>query len=166
MDDYQNRNIRNYWSLISLIIVSGLVAWALHPHVGGGMMGWMHVFMGFFLCVFALLKIFTPAGFADGFQMYDLLARRSRAYAFAYPYIELALGLGYLSFFQPVLVYAATVLVMGFGAIGVVTALRRGLNINCPCMGSILKVPLSTVTLTEDLAMGGMALVMLVIMIL
>ena len=47
------------------------------------------------------------------------------------------------------------------GAVGVVRALKRGLDINCPCMGSVLDVPLSTVTLTEDIGMGLMAAVML-----
>ena len=48
------------------------------------------------------------------------------------------------------------------GAIGVVLALRRGLDIACPCMGSVLTVPLSTVTLTEDVAMVAMAMMLLI----
>jgi hypothetical protein len=32
------------------------------------------------------------------------------------------------------------------GAVGVVLALRRGLDIACPCMGNVLSVPLSTDT--------------------
>lgn len=108
-----------------------------------------------------MLKIFHPPAFADGFQMYDLIGKRSRAYAYVYPYIELALGLGYLSFFMPIYIYSATIIVMGIGIIGVIDALRRGLDINCPCMGSVLDVPLSTVTLAEDIGMAGMAAVML-----
>jgi hypothetical protein len=48
-----------------------------------------------------------------------------------------------------------------FGAIGVVMALREGLDIDCPCMGSVLSVPLSTVTLTEDVGMAVMAAILL-----
>lgn len=44
------------------------------------------------------------------------------------------------------------------GAIGVVLVLRKGLDIACPCMGNVLSVPLSTVTLSED---GLMALALL-----
>ena len=58
---------------------------------------------------------------------------------------------------MPVFTYTATIVVFEFGTLGVLSALRRGLDIDCPCMGSILKVPLSTVTLTEDLAMVVMA---------
>ncbi len=85
----------------------------------------MHDFMGFFLVVFALLKVFNLSGFADGFQKYDLLARRFRAYALAYPFIELALGLGYLAFWRPATVYAATVIILGFTVFQFRVAERR-----------------------------------------
>lgn len=123
----------------------------------------MHIFMGFFLCQFAMLKLFHPFTFADGFQMYDLLAKRSRLYALVYPGLELLLGLFYLGFLFPLFTYIATIVLMGFGSVGVATALNKGLDINCPCMGSILDVPLSTVTLTEDLGMAALALLMLIL---
>ncbi len=151
-----------YWPLIVLTFVSIAVGYiATLSSYGNDAHIFMHYAMGFFLCVFALLKLFNPQAFAKGFAKYDLLAKRSRTYGLIYPWIELALGLGYISMLQPQFVYAATILVFGFGTIGVVTALRNGLNINCPCMGNILQVPLSTVTLTEDLAMVVMAIVML-----
>ena len=121
----------------------------------------MHHFMGIFLVNFSMLKLFNLSGFADGFQMYDLLAKRFRPYALVYPFIEFALGLGYLSFWRPSVVYATTTVVLTFGALGVINALRKGLDLNCACMGTILKVPLSTVALTEDLGMAAMAAVML-----
>jgi hypothetical protein len=153
---------RDYIPLLALIVVSVLVASALKHSYGPGVhpVRWMHGFMGFFLAAFALLKLFDLPGFADGFQMYDLLARRSRAYALIYPFIELALALGYLAFWRPTTVYLATFVVLGFGALGVISALRRGLDINCACMGTSLKVPLSTVALVEDVSMAAMALVM------
>jgi hypothetical protein len=145
--------------LLALFGVTFLAAWAKKASYGpdGTMLRWMHDFMGFFLLIFALLKLFDLSGFADGFQMYDLLAKRSRFYALVYPFIELALGLGYLAFWRPVTVYAATMVVLGFGALGVITSLSRGLDVKCACMGSSLKVPLSTVALLEDLGMVGMA---------
>ena len=152
---------REYWPLISLIIVAVLAGTALCYGVNGGTLEWMHYVMGIFLCQFSLLKLFNISGFADGFQMYDLIAKRSRAYALAYPLIELALGLALLSFLYPVLTYLIIIVVMLIGTISVVKALREGLDINCPCMGTILNVPLSTVTLTEDAGMGIMALIML-----
>jgi hypothetical protein len=76
-----------------------------------------------------------------------------------YPWIELALGLAYLSGTYPTATYIVTIVLMGIGAIGVTRALKAGLDTRCACMGTILNVPLSTVTLTEDIAMGVMALI-------
>jgi hypothetical protein len=124
-------------------------------------MSWMHDFMGFFLVVFSMFKLFDLEGFADGLQMYDLLAKRVRAYAYLYPFIELALGLGYLAHWQPKVIYSVTVLVMTFGTLGVIRALTKRLDIECACLGTVLSVPLSTVAMIEDLGMAGMAAVML-----
>lgn len=155
--DGRGKSISDYWPLIALVGVSALAAVALA--IQG--MAWMPAFMGVFLCVFALLKIFDLKGFRRGFKMYDLLAQRFPNYALVYPFIELGLGLAYLAGIAPVFTQVATVIVFGFGTLGVLSALRRGLDIDCPCMGSILSVPLSTVTLTEDLSMIAMAAIML-----
>jgi len=149
--------MKKYWPLFALILVAALAAWAL-AHRGGP---WMPLFMGFFLSQFALLKLFHPADFAEGFKMYDLVAKKFSRYAHIYPIIELALGLAYLSGFWPIPTYLATIVVMGVGALGVLQALRQGLDVRCACMGTVLDVPLSTVTLTEDIVMGLMALWML-----
>ena len=130
------------------------------------MQAWMHYFMGVFLVMFATLKLFHPIQFADGFTMYDIIAQRSRFYAYCYPLIELLLGLAYLAFFLPILTYILTIVVLTVGAVGVVQALQKGLDINCPCMGTILDVPLSTVTLTEDIGMALMAFFLLVMRLL
>lgn len=163
-DDERGEHLRDYWPLACLVLVSAAVASAFTTALpyDTGARAWMHGFMGYFLVSFALLKLFDPKGFADGFEMYDLLAKRYRAYGYIYPWLELGLGLAYLSTFLPALTYALTFALMSFSAVGVVSALRRGLDINCPCMGSVLSVPLSTVTLTEDLGMGLMALAMLI----
>jgi len=158
-----NHSWRDYIPLLALLVVSALVASVLWRSYGpdANPAHWMHDFMGFFLVVFALLKLFDLPGFADGFQMYDLLAKHFRPYAFLYPFIELALGLAYLAFWRPTTVYLVTIIVLGFGALGVISALRRGLDVNCACMGNTLKVPLSTVALVEDLGMAVMAAAML-----
>ena len=45
-------------------------------------------------------------------NIYDLLAKRVNGYGLIYPFLELALGLGYLSRWNPTVVYAATVVLM------------------------------------------------------
>lgn len=156
-------NWRDYIPLITIVVLTLLAASA--KQVGyddqRGVMSWMHDFMGFFLVVFSMFKLFNLEGFADGFQMYDLLAKPFRPYAYIYPFLELGLGLGYLSMWQPAAIYWATIALMTIGALGVFNALRKGLDVDCACLGSVLSVPLSTVALVEDLGMAAMAVGML-----
>ena len=155
--------ILRYWPLFALILVALLGASALAHSVGRSLYAWMHFFMGLFFCQFSMLKLFNPAGFASGFQKYDLIAKRFEGYSYFYPLIELGLGLAYLSFVYPIATYVITIIVMSVGAVGVIRALREGLDLRCACMGTVLDVPLSTVTLAEDVVMGVMAFLMLVI---
>ncbi len=150
----------NYKPLFSLAAISFASSFAITVGIQGGMLQWMHYFMGFFLSQFALLKLFNVEGFAEGFKKYDLLAMKCPFYAKAYPFLEAALGLCYLSFRFLNPAYFMTVVLSVIGSIGVIRALRKGLDLRCACMGTVLDVPLSTVTLTEDIAMGVMALCM------
>lgn len=154
--------MKRYWPLFALIVIAALEAAAVTYNMQKGVSVWMHFFMGFFLCKFAMLKLFQPSGFAKGFQMYDLVAKKFPIYAYVYPLIELSLGLSYLSFVYPIATYLITILVMATGAVGVIRALRQGLDVRCACMGTVLDVPLSTVTLSEDIGMGAMACWMLI----
>jgi hypothetical protein len=158
---------QDYIPLIVIVALMLLAACAkqISYAAGWSWMNWMHDFMGFFLVVFSMFKLFDLEGFADGFQMYDLLAKPVRAYAYLYPFIELALGLSYLAHWQPKLIYLITVIVMTLGALGVIRAMTKRLDIECACLGTVLSVPLSTVAIIEDLGMAVMAAVMLVAML-
>ncbi len=157
-EERRGKSWRDYLPLIVLLGLMLLAATARQLSDGVVQpMSWMHDFMGYFLVVFAMLKLFDPEGFADGFHMYDLLAKRVRPYGYVYPFLELAFGLAYLARWRPDLIYPATVILMLFGAGGVFVALRKGLDLECACMGTILHVPLSTVALVEDLGMAAMA---------
>lgn len=139
--------------LFVLMLVIALVAFATAlPHALIPMIG-LHYFMGFMLCALAVLKLSHPLAFADGFQRYDLLAQKSRFYALCYPYIELLLGLGFLAFSMPFLIYALTLALMLVSAAGIFAALRNGVDVHCPRIGKALKVRLGTVMLVECLVM-------------
>lgn len=159
----RGRSWKDYIPLMALVAVTLLAASAKQLAYADGWewMSWMHDFMGLFLVVFSMFKFFDLEGFADGFQMYDLLAKRFRPYAYFYPFLELGLGLSFLSMQEPFAVYVATVAVMVFGSLGVIRALQKNLDIECACMGTALSVPLSTVALVEDLGMAAMALAMI-----
>ncbi len=123
---------------------------------------WMSDFMAGFFLVFSFFKLLNLRGFVQAYRGYDLVAARSSAYAYAYPFIELALGVAYLTRWNPVVTHWATLIVMTLGALGVINALRKRQLIECACLGTVFKLPMSKVTLIEDISMAAMAAVMLV----
>lgn len=123
---------------------------------------WMSNFMAGFFLVSSFFKLLNLSGFVQAYRGYDLIAARSVAYAWAYPFIELALGVAYLTRWQPQITHWATLAVMLISAAGVLNALRKRQLIECACLGTVFKLPMSKVTLIEDLSMAAMAAVMLV----
>ncbi len=123
---------------------------------------WMATFMGLFFIIFAMFKLLDLAGFAKGFAMYDWLTKKYPPYAHLYPFIELALGLCYLSGLYPLLTNLITLLVMGVSAYGVIKALKSGADIRCACLGTVIDLPLSTVSVIENIGMGTMAFIGLI----
>jgi hypothetical protein len=117
--------------------------------------------MGIFLCLLAMFKFFDLKGFADGFQTYDIIAKQYRGYAYAYPVMELLLGLGYLRGLHLDFINLATIILMAVSAIGVFKGMKK-VGLSCACLGTALNVPLSTVSLVETVGMGLMALLMLI----
>lgn len=122
---------------------------------------WMPNFMAGFFIVFSFFKLLDLTGFASSYAMYDLLAKKLYVYGLVYPFIELGLGLGYLLQWQPLFINVATLIVMGFSTIGVVLAVMKKQKIKCACLGTGFNLPMSTVTIIEDLLMVAMAIMML-----
>ncbi len=125
----------------------------------------LHRFMpnfmaGFFLS-FSFFKLLDLKGFASSYAMYDLLAMRVPIYGFIYPFIELSLGLAYVLNFQPFYTNLITFIVMTFSTLGVLKAVLNKQKIRCACLGAVFNLPMSTVTIIEDVLMAAMALWML-----
>lgn len=149
--------INSYWPLITIVLLSILMSLAIKLSLDHLL--FMNLVMGFFLCLLSMLKLFDIKGFANGFSMYDILAKKSRYYALSYPFIELSLGLLYLSGLKPMMVNVITLMIMLIGALGVIKALKAGLNVRCACLGSMLIIPLSSVTIIENGSMAVMAMI-------
>ena len=124
--------------------------------------GLMLDFMAGFFLVFSFFKLLELRGFADAYQSYDVLARPVRAWALAYPFVELTLGVAYLARWNLPVTNSVTLVLMLLGSVGVLRALLKKKAIRCACLGTALNLPMTTVTLIEDLGMAAMATVMLV----
>ncbi|MBD3280069.1 hypothetical protein GF389_00910 [Candidatus Dojkabacteria bacterium] len=122
---------------------------------------WMSGFMGYFLLLFSFFKFLAIRDFVSAYRSYDIIARRSKLYAYLYPFIELALGIAFLIELYPIAVSVFTIVIMSISLIGVIRSLGRG--IKCACLGTVIDLPLSNITLVEDLAMLVMAIIMLIL---
>jgi len=122
---------------------------------------WMRYFMAGFFIVFSFFKFLNLTGFAESYAMYDILAKRVKVYGLIYPFIELILGVAYLTGFEPTITYIATICIMGFSSIGVIQSVLDKKKIRCACLGAVFNLPMSMVTIIENLIMVLMALIML-----
>ena len=147
-------------SFTPLLVAVSLIG--LGSLASGGADGFMAKFMGGFFLVFGGLKLLDLGGFAAAYAKYDLLAARLPAYGWVYPVVEVVLGLAYLATPEWMGLHAITFVLMTFSALGVIRALRRGEQLTCACMGTAFNLPMTTVTIVEDLGMAAMAGAMLV----
>ena len=95
--------------------------------------------------------------------MYDIVAAKWKNWGYVYPFVELTLGILYLLNIAPFATNFATVLILGVSSIGVIKSNIDKKKIKCACLGDVFNLPMSTVTIVEDLTMVAMALFMLVI---
>ena len=123
---------------------------------------YLRLFMGVFFVVFAGFKFVDIKMFAIAYSGYDLVAKRFKVYGYLYPFLELGLGILYLADLIPFTRDILTVGLMTVGSAGVLKELTNGSKIRCACLGKYIKLPLTTVSLVEDVGMGAMALVMLI----
>lgn len=140
-----------------ILLIGGFISGVSILTANGSLHAGMNTFMAGFFLVFSFFKLLDIKGFANSYAMYDLLAMKVPAYGFVYPFIELALGIAFLTGFNPILTNWATIIVMGFSSIGVIRSVLNKQKIQCACLGAVFNLPMSTVTIIEDLLMVAMA---------
>jgi copper chaperone CopZ len=149
--------IFGYITTITLLVESmhGQFAW----------MRWMNHFMAGFFLVFSFFKLLNLKGFAESYSMYDVIARKWRAWGYAYGFIELGLGVAFLTGFNPILTNIVTFVVMSISITGVLQSVMNKRKIKCACLGDVFNLPMSTITIIEDALMIGMSGIMLLTML-
>lgn len=145
--------------LVGYILLTSIGVQAAHGRISVNET--MRYFMAGFFLAFSFFKFLDLPAFANAYAGYDLLAAKWKGWGMVYPFVELGLGLAYLTHWQPALTHWATIIVMGFSAIGVIRAVVNKQAIRCACLGSVFNLPMSTVTIVEDVGMVLMAAWML-----
>ena len=121
----------------------------------------MYDFMGLFFVVFSFFKFLDFKGFPEAFSMYDPLAKRIRWYGTLYPFIETILGLMFLLRWGLDWALVITLVILSTTTVGVINSLFNKNKINCACLGTALKLPMTEATLIENTIMMVMAVAML-----
>jgi copper chaperone CopZ len=121
----------------------------------------MQIFMGLFFIVFSFFKFLDYKGFPDSFKRYDPLAKRIPGYARIYPFIETFLGIAYLAELQLPLVLLITLVILSFTTFGVFRTLIKKSEIECACLGTAIKLPMTEATLIENGVMLTMSIILL-----
>lgn len=118
-------------------------------------------YMGLFFMVFSFFKFLDYKGFPSAFAEYDPLAKRSVFYAKIYPFIETLLGFMFLLRWELNFAFIATIVILSITTLGVIFTLFDKNKINCACLGTSLKLPMTEASLIENVIMLMMAVAML-----
>lgn len=152
-----------YRPVIYLFAVAAATALALSIGFLGALtwqtLGW---FISLSMILLGMQKLRDIESFTTMFLNYDLLARKWVPYAYVYPWVEVGAGVLMTGMILTPLSAPAALFISTIGAISVFKAVyidKRELK--CACVGGGSNVPLGFVSLTENLMMMGMAIVML-----
>tara|TARA_B100001057_G_scaffold219107_1_gene219324 strand:- start:11078 stop:11779 length:702 start_codon:yes stop_codon:yes gene_type:complete len=119
-------------------------------------------FMGLFYIIFSFFKIIDIKGFSTSFSMYDPLAKKLPLYGIVYPFIETLLGIMLLTRVEVDTALFVTIIILGITSAGVTQTLLNKKSINCACLGTALKLPMTEATFIENATMIIMAISLLI----
>ncbi len=144
----------SYTPVVALFGTAGLVAWAATLGIPG--------FMGVALAMLANQKLMDLDSFTESFEKYDLITQRVKPYGRVFPFLELLLGLGFLSGVAPVATGIGSLVLGTSGAVSVFKAVYIDkLELNCACVGGNSSAPLGVVSFLENAIMVVMGVALL-----
>ena len=156
----------SYRPVIAVFAVGAALAVALSLFVYGNaftvrVAEW---FVAFSMAMLAMLKLQDVEKFSNMFVGYDLLGRKfvPYSYAYPYPYLEATAAILMAGRLLPWLSIPIALTIGTVGAVSVFYAVYiQKRSIKCACVGGSASVPLGFVSLSENLAMIGMGIWML-----
>ena len=126
----------------------------------------MNTTMGMVLLVFAVPKLINMERFYNIYIKYDVISSRVPFYAKAYPVIELLQSMLLLSSVRTAFfAYLSILVTFGSSLVGTIVLLfvKGGGCVECGCLGGVLPMKLSVVSLTEGTLMVCVALYMVLV---
>lgn len=165
MPDHQKPTyvLKDFLPLMSIALLIIALTTLHQLYYGFNGMQAMRMLMAFFFLIFASFKIINLQAFAIAYAEYDIIAQKFFWYGYLYPFLELGLGIAYFMNWMPTVTNLLTLIIMLISAWGVFIELSKGRTIVCACLGTVFKLPMTWVTVSEDVIMALMALLMLII---
>ncbi len=143
---------REYLKLAGLFAYFVLAATLMSGLQGFAWEEWIRWFMGGVLINLGSFKLINYELFVALFPSFDLIARRYKYYAFAYPFIEVILGGLFIMNGNLFPVGLATFALMAVSTIGALKSFMHGeIGLRYGCMGSLLRMSFLTVYVIEDI---------------
>lgn len=151
--------LETYKPLIAIFTFILLVSLAYQVSLGGfnPHLFMNHIMAGFFIGL-SFFKFLDLKSFSESFSSYDPIAQRWLSYGYIYPFIELLLGLLFIAGKFLLLANATTAIILTITTYGVYIRLQSKSQFQCACLGTAFNLPLSNVTIAENLAMIFMSL--------
>ena len=118
-------------------------------------------FMGLFFIIFSFFKMLDLKGFPVSFKMYDPLAKVIPVYGFLYPFVETVLGIMFLMRIQIIFALIVSLIILLVTTVGVTKTLLSKKIVQCACLGTHLKLPMTEATLIENIIMLSMSIIMI-----
>ncbi len=120
-------------------------------------------FMAGFFIFFGALQLNSLSSTSETLKKYDPIAQKFSWYAGLYPFVFFFFGLLLHFHSASTIVSLLTIPMLGIQTLGIIKVLKSGANIECACAGTKFSLPLSYVTVVENLIMVAMSIAMIII---
>lgn len=150
-----------YKPVFLLFAYISIISWLIAEQ---NWMLFMRIFMAGFFLSFSFFKLINLKDFAESYSMYDVVAKKFKSWGYIYAFLEFGLGVAFVVNFNPLVTNWVTLVVMSISIIGVLQSVFNKKKISCACLGAVFNLPMSTLTIIEDLLMIVMSAAMLILM--
>lgn len=109
--------------------------------------------MGTLLILFGILKLINLEKFVDIYSKYDIITTNFKLYGYLFPFIEILIGYMLLLNYKININHIIILILMIISIVSVIISKINGQKLRCGCLGSFFHVPLSYVTIFENIYM-------------
>jgi hypothetical protein len=145
--------LSDYLPIIYIYVISITLTYVIKIFFSIDLRDSISIFLGIFSLIFAFFKIIRLRDFVEAFSEYDFITQKFRLYGYIFPFIELVFGILFLYLVDITLIELVCLLFFSINFISVLNALSKNRKFVCACLGDLIKLPLSKVSLFENLTM-------------